>query len=43
MREVLVEVPDVTWNDVGGLDDVKKDLQETVEWPIKYPFVFESS
>ena len=41
MREVLVEVPDITWNDVGGLDDVKKDLQEAVEWPLKYPFVFE--
>lgn len=41
MREVLVEVPDVTWADVGGLEDVKKDLQEAVEWPIKYPAVFE--
>jgi transitional endoplasmic reticulum ATPase len=41
MREVLVEVPDITWDDVGGLDDVKKDLQEAVEWPLKYPFVFE--
>ena len=41
MREVLVEIPDVSWDDVGGLDDVKKDLKEAVEWPIKYPFVFE--
>jgi transitional endoplasmic reticulum ATPase len=41
MREVLVEVPDVTWEDVGGLEDVKKELQEAVEWPLKYPMVFE--
>ncbi|MCX6699823.1 MAG: CDC48 family AAA ATPase [Methanomicrobiales archaeon] len=41
MREVLVEIPDITWDEVGGLDDVKKDLQEAVEWPLKYPFVFE--
>lgn len=40
MREVLVEVPDVSWEDVGGLDDVKKELQEAVEWPLKYPAVF---
>ena len=41
MREVLVEVPDITWDDVGGLEDVKKELQEAVEWPLKYPVVFE--
>jgi transitional endoplasmic reticulum ATPase len=41
MREVLVEVPDVTWEDVGGLEDVKKELQEAVEWPLKYPVIFE--
>ena len=41
MREVLVEVPDVTWADVGGLEEVKADLQETVEWPLKYADVFE--
>lgn len=40
MREVLVEVPDVTWNDVGGLEEVKEELREAVEWPIKYPEVF---
>jgi transitional endoplasmic reticulum ATPase len=40
MREVLVEVPDVTWADVGGLEDVKQELQEAVEWPLKYPGVF---
>ncbi len=41
MREVLVEVPDIKWNDVGGLDAVKKELQEAVEWPLKYPYVYE--
>ena len=41
MREVLVEVPDITWDDVGGLDEVKKELQEAVEWPLKYPALFE--
>jgi len=41
MREVLVEVPDVTWEDVGGLDEVKQELKEAVEWPLRYPVVFE--
>jgi transitional endoplasmic reticulum ATPase len=41
MREVLVEVPDVTWADVGGLEEVKAELRETVEWPLKYADVFE--
>ncbi|MEM1582130.1 MAG: CDC48 family AAA ATPase [Candidatus Bathyarchaeia archaeon] len=41
MREVLVEVPNVRWEDIGGLDDVKLELQEAVEWPLKYPDVFE--
>ena len=41
MREVLVEVPDITWKQVGGLDDVKQEIREAVEWPLKYPEVFE--
>ncbi len=40
MREVLIEVPDITWDDIGGLDSVKKELQEAVEWPIRYPQLF---
>ena len=36
LREVLVEVPNVTWDDVGGLDDLKDELRETVEWPITH-------
>ncbi len=41
MREVLVEVPDINWKQVGGLDEVKQELKEAVEWPIKYPDVFD--
>ncbi len=40
MREVLVEVPRVTWEDVGGLEDVKQEVIEAVEWPLKYPEKF---
>ncbi|MBI2572474.1 CDC48 family AAA ATPase [Candidatus Woesearchaeota archaeon] len=40
MREVLVETPDVSWTDVGGLESVKEKLQEAVEWPLKKPEVF---
>ncbi len=40
MREVYIEVPSVQWSDVGGLTDVKQQLQEAVEWPLKKPEVF---
>ncbi len=40
MREVLVETPDVSWEDIGGLEDVKDKLKEAVEWPLKKPEVF---
>lgn len=43
LREVLVEVPNVKWADVGGLEDLKKQLQQAVEWPLKYPDLFEQS
>ncbi|MFB6117784.1 CDC48 family AAA ATPase [Halosegnis sp.] len=42
MREVFVEVPDVTWADVGGLEETKERLRETIQWPLDYPEVFES-
>jgi transitional endoplasmic reticulum ATPase len=42
MREVFVEVPDVTWNSVGGLEDTKERLRETIQWPLDYPEVFEA-
>ncbi len=41
MREVFIENPDVKWEDVGGLDDVKRELQEAVEWPMKYPGLYD--
>ncbi len=40
IREVFVEVPDVKWEDVGGLEDVKRRLMEAIEWPLKYPDLF---
>lgn len=40
IREVFVEVPDVRWTDVGGLEAVKKQLVESVEWPLKHPELF---
>ncbi len=42
MREVLVEIPDVKWEDVGGLEDVKAELAEAVEWPLKHPEIFDA-
>jgi transitional endoplasmic reticulum ATPase len=40
MREVLVETPNVSWKDVGGLDSIKQELIEAVDWPIKFPDSF---
>jgi transitional endoplasmic reticulum ATPase len=40
MREVFVEVPNVKWEDIGGLPSIKQELQEAVEWPLKYQGVF---
>ncbi len=40
MREIIVEVPNVRWDDIGGLDDVKQELREMVEWPLKHPEAF---
>ena len=41
MREVLVETPNINWDDVGGLDSVKQELKEAIEWPLKFPEGFE--
>ncbi len=40
MREVLVEIPSVKWDDVGGMKEVKQELVEAVEWPLKHPQSF---
>jgi transitional endoplasmic reticulum ATPase len=41
IREVFTEIPDVKWGDVGGLNDVKRVLRESIEWPLKYGKLFE--
>lgn len=41
IREVFTEIPDVGWDDVGGLEEVKQALIETIEWPLKYPGLFQ--
>ena len=41
MREVFIEDPDVKWADIGGLEEVKRELQEAVEWPMKYPGLYD--
>ncbi|MEI6456071.1 MAG: CDC48 family AAA ATPase [bacterium] len=43
IREVFVEVPDVKWGDVGGLDEIKEALKEAVEWPLKYAGLFQKA
>jgi transitional endoplasmic reticulum ATPase len=40
MREVYLESPDVDWQDIGGLEEVKRELQEAIEWPLKYPDLY---
>ncbi len=40
LREVLVEAPNIKWDDIGGLEPVKQDLKEAVEWPLKNPEAF---
>jgi len=42
LREIFAEVPDVPWEDVGGLEDTKEQLRETIQWPLEYPQVFET-
>ncbi len=41
LREVQVQIPNVSWDDVGGLDNLKEELREAVEWPIKYKEAFD--
>jgi transitional endoplasmic reticulum ATPase len=40
LRETVVEIPNITWNDIGGLDKVKQELQETVQYPVEHPEKF---
>ena len=41
LRETVVEVPNVTWDDIGGLQDVKRELKELVQYPVEHPEKFE--
>ena len=43
MREVMVEIPHTAWEDIGGLEDIKQELREAVEWPLKYPKLYEKA
>lgn len=40
LREVLLEKPTVTWEDIGGLESVKQEVKEAIEWPLKHPGAF---
>lgn len=40
LREVIIEVPDIKWDDIGGYSAVKQELREMIEWPLKYPHMF---
>ncbi|MFA5887285.1 MAG: CDC48 family AAA ATPase [Candidatus Nanoarchaeia archaeon] len=40
LREVLIDIPNVKWEDIGGLNDLKQELKEAIEWPLKYPESF---
>jgi len=41
LREIFTEIPDVRWKDVGGLEQIKQTLKETIEWPLKYSKLFD--
>jgi transitional endoplasmic reticulum ATPase len=43
IREVFVEIPNVRWEEVGGLEEIKQKLIEAVEWPLRYPYLFKQA
>lgn len=43
MREIMIEVPNVQWEDVGGLEDIKQELIEAIEWPLNFPELFKKA
>ncbi|MHA1346957.1 MAG: CDC48 family AAA ATPase [Candidatus Heimdallarchaeaceae archaeon] len=42
LREVFVEIPNVTWEDIGGLDEVKQEMQRIIEWPLKFKEIYKT-
>jgi transitional endoplasmic reticulum ATPase len=43
MREIMIEIPNVFWGDIGGLEEIKQELKEAVEWPLMYPKLFKKA
>ena len=43
LREVMVEVPEIGWDDIGGLSKVKQELREIIEWPSRFPELFQAA
>jgi transitional endoplasmic reticulum ATPase len=43
MREIMIDIPNISWEDIGGLEETKQELKEAVEWPLKYPKMFEKA
>ncbi|MEM3203482.1 MAG: CDC48 family AAA ATPase [Saccharolobus sp.] len=43
LREIYIEVPEVRWSDIGGLEDIKEELKEVIEYPLKYPELYQNS
>ena len=41
IRDIALEIPNIFWSDIGGMDELKESLKQVVEWPLKYPEVFE--
>jgi len=43
LREIYIEVPEVRWSDIGGLEDIKEELREVAEYPLRYPEMYENA
>ncbi|MFX0069510.1 MAG: CDC48 family AAA ATPase [Candidatus Hermodarchaeota archaeon] len=43
MREVMIEIPNKSWDEIGGLEETKEELKEAVEWPLNYPKLFKKA
>jgi transitional endoplasmic reticulum ATPase len=43
VREIMIDIPNVKWSDIGGLEEVRMELKEAIEWPLKYPELFKKA